>query len=122
LDNPALFLAFRPSEHGLLTPLARPWCRRDCRQRPSRATDRHLDATQLLERLPALCVYLGRACSLAGDIGRQPSLGFSGIAKGEVAGWAGACPASSSTRNSTLAETQRVARDEVEDHHRGLTI
>jgi hypothetical protein len=27
----------------------------------------------------------GRACSLAGDIGRQPSLILSGIAKGEVA-------------------------------------
>jgi hypothetical protein len=39
----------------------------------------------VLERLPVLCVCLGRACSLAGDIGRQPSLILSGIAKGEVA-------------------------------------
>src|SRR5204863_6509243 len=120
---PAPFLAFRPSENGVLTPLTSalvperelsPETESRCGPPPGR--------TQLLERLSALCVYLGRACSLAGDIGRQPSLVLSGIAKGEVAGWAGACPASSSTRNSTLAETQRVARDEVEDHHRGLTI
>ena len=45
-----------------------------------------LPATELLEQLAALCVYLARACSLAGDIARQPWLVLSGIAKGEVAG------------------------------------
>jgi hypothetical protein len=60
-----------------------PWCpKASCRQRPNRSADHHLDATQVLERLPALCVSLGRACSLAGDVGRQPSLVLSGIAKG----------------------------------------
>jgi hypothetical protein len=47
---------------------------------------------QVLERLPPLCVYLGRACSLAGDIGRQPSLVLSGMAKGQVAGGTGELP------------------------------
>jgi len=92
LDNPALFLAFRPSENGVLTPLTSalvperelsPETQSRCGPPPGR--------TQLLERLSALCVYLGRACSLAGDIGRQPSLVLSGIAKGEVAGWTGEC-------------------------------
>jgi hypothetical protein len=69
------------------------------------------------ERLPVLCVYLARACSLAGDVGRQPWLVLSGIAKGEVAGGTGECPASLSTRNSIVAETQRIARDEFEDCH-----
>jgi hypothetical protein len=65
---------------------AAPWRPKEsCRQRPSHSAERHLDATKVLERLPPLCVYLGRACSLAGDIGRQPSLILSGIAKGEVA-------------------------------------
>jgi hypothetical protein len=63
-----------------------------CRQRPSRSAYRHLDATKMLERLRALCVYLGRACSLAGDIGRQPWLVLSGIAKGQVAGGIGGMP------------------------------
>ena len=46
----------------------------------------------VLERLPVLCVCLERACSLAGDIGRQPSLVLSGIAKGQVAGGTGELP------------------------------
>jgi len=70
-----------------------PWCPKEsCRQRPNRSADHRLDATQVLERLPALCVHLGRACSLAGDIGRQPSLVLSGIAKGQVAGGTGELP------------------------------
>jgi len=89
LDNPAPFLPFRPSENGVLTPLTSalvperelsPETQSRCGPPPGR--------TQLLERLSALCVYLGRACSLAGDIGRQPSLVLSGI-EGEVAGWTG---------------------------------
>jgi hypothetical protein len=93
LDNPALFLAFRPSENCVLTPLTnalRP--KESCRQRPDHSADRQMDATKVLERLPPLCVYLGRACSLAGDIGRQPSLVLSGIAKGQVAGGTGELP------------------------------
>jgi hypothetical protein len=55
-----------------------------CRPPPGRNT--------VLERLPVLCVCLERACSLAGDIGRQPSLVLSGIAKGQVAGGTGELP------------------------------
>jgi hypothetical protein len=74
---------------------------------PGRSAGRHLGAT-VLERFPVLCVYLERACSLAGDIGRQPSLVLSGIARGEVAGWTGRMPRVAETQREPLVPVKYV--------------
>jgi hypothetical protein len=75
---------------------------------PGRSAGRYLDAT-VLERFPVICVYSERACSLAGDIGRQPSLVLSGIAKGEVAGWTGRMPRVAQTQREPLVPCSKYS-------------
>jgi hypothetical protein len=56
-------------ENAVLTPVRSALTSKEVA--PGRSAGRYLDAT-VLERFSVVCVYLERACSLAGDIGRQP--------------------------------------------------